>query len=61
MVGTDLVEVERLLVERRLGCPVCPGVLAPWSHGRARPIRGPRGLVIGSGLMLMAAGVHRAG
>ncbi len=45
MVDTDSVEVERLLTGDQLGCPVCSGVLAPWGHGRARQIRGPRELV----------------
>lgn len=45
MVGTDPVEVERLLVCGELSCPACRGVLAPWGHARWRSSRGPQGPV----------------
>lgn len=45
MVGTDRVEVERLLMSGGLSCPACPGVLGPWGHARSRCSRGPAGTV----------------
>lgn len=45
MVGTDRVEVERLLLSGELFCPACPGVLAPWGYARSRSSRGPAGTV----------------
>lgn len=45
MVGTDPVEVERLLVSGELSCPACGGVLAPWGNARWRSLLGPRGPV----------------
>lgn len=39
MVGTDPVEVERLLFGGRLSCP-CGGGLGPWGHARERTVRG---------------------
>lgn len=45
MVGTDPVEVERLLVSGELSCPACGGVLAPWGNARWRSARGEQGLV----------------
>lgn len=45
MVGTDPVEVERMLVSGDLSCPACRGVLAPWGNARWRTSRGPRGPV----------------
>ncbi len=40
MVGTDPVEVERLLLGGELACPPCGGVLRPWGHARWRSSRG---------------------
>lgn len=34
MVGTDPVEVERLLLAGELGCPACAGVLRTWGYAR---------------------------
>ncbi len=45
MVGTDGVEVERLLLSGELSCPACPGVLGPWGYARSRSSRGPVGTV----------------
>lgn len=45
MVGSDPVEVERMLVSGQLGCPSCRGVLAPWGSSRWRTSRGERGTV----------------
>lgn len=45
MVGTDRVEVERLLASGELSCPVCPGVLGRWGYARSRSVRGPAGTV----------------
>jgi hypothetical protein len=45
MVGTDQAEVERQLRDGELCCPECGGVLAPWGHGRERPVRQIGGLV----------------
>ncbi len=45
MVGTDRVEVERLLLSGELSCPACPGVLGPWGYARSRSSRGPAGTV----------------
>lgn len=39
MVGTDPVEVERLLLTGELACPVCAGVLRPWGYARWRSSR----------------------
>ncbi len=39
MVGTDPVEVERLLLGGDLFCPSCSGVLRPWGHARWRSSR----------------------
>ena len=39
MVGTDPVEVERLLLTGELACPSCAGVLRPWGHARWRSSR----------------------
>jgi hypothetical protein len=44
-VGGDAGAVERRLVGGRLSCPGCSGVLAGWGHARARPVRGPDGVV----------------
>jgi hypothetical protein len=43
MVGTDPGQVERLLVEGRLRCPPCGGVLTGWGHARERSVRGLAG------------------
>lgn len=40
MVGTDPLEVERLLLVGDLACPSCEGVLRPWGRGRWRSYRG---------------------
>lgn len=45
MVGTDPVEVERLLRSGELPCPSCGGVLGRWGHARSRPARGPDAVV----------------
>ncbi len=45
MVGTDRVEVERLLGAGELACPSCPGVLGPWGYARLRSSRGLVGSV----------------
>lgn len=39
MVGTDLVEVDRLLCGGELRCPGCGGGLRPWGHARGRGVR----------------------
>ena len=36
MVGTDEAAVEADLLEGRLSCPSCAGVLGPWGHARTR-------------------------
>lgn len=43
IVDADVVQVERRLRAGELTCPSCGAVLAPWSHGRAREIRGDLG------------------
>jgi len=40
IVGSDRIEVERLLVSGELSCPSCGGVLGPWGHARMRSSRG---------------------
>jgi len=45
MVGTDPVEVERLLLSGELACPSCAGVMRPWGHARWRSSRQERGSV----------------
>lgn len=40
IVGTDPVEVERLLRAGELACSWCGGALAPWGHARSRSSRG---------------------
>lgn len=45
MVGTDPVEVERMLVSGELSCPACRGVLTPWGNARWRASRGVEGTV----------------
>ena len=45
IVGTDPVEVERMLVSGALSCPSCRGVLAPWGNARWRSSRGAAGTV----------------
>jgi hypothetical protein len=39
-VEADQVRVESRLLGRELGCPDCPGVLAPWGFARRRGVRG---------------------
>jgi len=39
-VEADQVRVESRLLGRQLGCPDCPGVLAPWGFARSRGVRG---------------------
>lgn len=39
MVGAEAARVEAELVDGRLGCPSCRGVLGPWGHARARVLR----------------------
>src|SRR5680860_1606964 len=39
MVGTDLLEVDRLLIGGELRCPDCAGELRPWGHARERGVR----------------------
>ena len=39
MVGTDEVEVDRVLRAGGLACPGCSAVLAPWGYARARRVR----------------------
>lgn len=43
MVGTGPWQVERMLVEGRLTCPPCGGVLSGWGHARERTVRGLAG------------------
>src|SRR5206468_2953908 len=45
MVGTDPVEVERLLLGGELLCPSCSGALRPWGHARWRSSRRERDIV----------------
>jgi hypothetical protein len=42
IVGTDPLEVDRLLRRGVLRCPGCAGELRPWGHARTRRIRGER-------------------
>lgn len=44
-VGSNPVEVERLLGGGLLECPWCGGALARWGHARPRVLRGGRGAV----------------
>ena len=39
-VEADQVRVESRLTGGQLGCPDCPGVLAPWGFARPRGVRG---------------------
>lgn len=39
IVGTDPLEVERVLRAGQLACPPCRGELRPWGSGRGRPLR----------------------
>jgi hypothetical protein len=39
MVGTDPLEVDRLLAGGQLRCPGCAAELRPWGHGRWRRLR----------------------
>lgn len=40
MVGTDPLEVDRLLTGGELRCPRCGGELRPWGYARSRGVRG---------------------
>ncbi len=42
IVGTDPLEVDRLLLRGVFRCPGCGGELRPWGHARTRRIRGER-------------------
>ena len=44
-VGGDAAAVEQRLVEGRIVCPGCSGVLAGWGHARARSVRDWDGVV----------------
>jgi hypothetical protein len=46
IVGSDPVRVEKELVTGAIGCPSCPGALAPWSFARQRSLRGEDGPVM---------------
>jgi len=39
MVGTDPVEVDRVLIGGGLRCPECAGQLRPWGYARSRGVR----------------------
>ena len=39
MVGTDPLEVDRLLTGGELRCPGCAGELRPWGYARSRGVR----------------------
>lgn len=45
MVGTDPLEVDRLLNGGQLRCPGCAGELRPWGHARGRGVRAEEGTV----------------
>jgi hypothetical protein len=44
-VEVDTAGVERRLLDGRLTCPGCAGVLTGWGHGRERAVRGRDGSV----------------
>jgi hypothetical protein len=44
-VGGDAAAVEQRLVEGRIVCPGCSGVLAGWGHARVRSVRDSDGVV----------------
>lgn len=44
-VGGSAAAVEQRLVEGRLACPGCSGVLAGWGYARARSVRGRGGVL----------------
>src|SRR2546422_492511 len=46
MVGTDPVEVDRLLTGGELRCPGCGGELRPWGYARLRGVRGEDAIVM---------------
>lgn len=46
MVGTDPLEVDRLLSAGELCCPGCGGVLRPWGHARERGVRDNEAAVV---------------
>lgn len=45
MVGTDPLEVDRLLAGGGLRCPGCAGQLRPWGYARSRGVRGEDAVV----------------
>ncbi len=45
IVENDPAKVEADLVAGQVTCPACGGVLAPWSFGRRRSLRGEAGAV----------------
>lgn len=47
MVGTDPLEVDRLLVGGQLRCPGCAGELRPWGYARSRGVR-DEGVIVAS-------------
>lgn len=44
-VGGDAAAVERRLVEGRIACPGCSGLLTGWGHARARSVRDSGGVL----------------
>jgi hypothetical protein len=44
-VGGDLAAVEQRLMDGRIVCPGCSGVLAGWGHGRTRSVRDSGGVL----------------
>jgi hypothetical protein len=46
MVGTDPLEVDRLLTGGELRCPGCGGELRPWGYARLRGVRGEDAIVM---------------
>ncbi|HYO86590.1 MAG TPA: hypothetical protein VES01_09075 [Dermatophilaceae bacterium] len=46
MVGTDPLEVDRLLTGGELRCPGCAGELRPWGHARERGVRDDEAAVV---------------
>ena len=40
LIVADPLQAEAALVEGRLPCPHCPGMLRPWAHARQRRVRG---------------------
>ena len=52
IVGTDPLEVDRLLRRGVLRCPGCAGELRPWGHARTRRIRGHDDAVDGPAVLV---------